>query len=76
MQEAQRMIDARLKLPPGYYLEWGGTFEQLKSGRDRLMIVVPTALLVIFVILYSAFGSVRNALIVYSGIPLAAVGGI
>lgn len=76
VQEAQRMIDAKLKLPPGYYLEWGGTFEQLKSGRDRLMIVVPTALLVIFVILYSAFGSIRNALIVYSGIPLAAVGGI
>ncbi len=76
VEEAQKAIDKDVKLPSGYYLEWGGTFQQLRSARQRLMIVVPTALFVIFVLLYSAFGSLRSALIVYSGIPLAAVGGI
>lgn len=76
VQDAQKAIDQEVKIPSGYYLEWGGTFQQLSSARQRLMIVVPTALFVIFVLLYSAFGSLRSALIVYSGIPLAAVGGI
>lgn len=76
VEEAQKEIDKDVKLPSGYYLEWGGTFQQLRSARQRLMIVVPTALFIIFVLLYSAFGSLRSALIVYSGIPLAAVGGI
>jgi len=74
--DAQEAIEKQVKLPSGYYLEWGGTFQQLRSARQRLMIVVPTALFIIFVLLYSAFGSLRSALIVYSGIPLAAMGGI
>ncbi len=76
VQEAEERIEREVKFPSGYYLEWGGTFEQLKSGRERLMIVVPAVLFIIFVLLYSAFGSMKSALIVYSGIPLAAVGGI
>ncbi len=76
VQEAHKMIEREVKIPSGYYLEWGGTFKQLASARKRLMVVVPIALFIIFVLLYSAFGSLRSALIVYSGIPLAAVGGI
>ena len=76
VQDAQKEIEKSVKFPSGYYLEWGGTFQQLRSARQRLIIVVPTALFIIFVLLYSAFGSLRSALIVYSGIPLAAVGGI
>ncbi len=76
VQEAHKIIEREVKIPSGYYLEWGGTFKQLASARKRLMIVVPVALFIIFVLLYSAFGSIRSALIVYSGIPLAAVGGI
>lgn len=76
VQEAKKEIERTVKLPSGYFLEWGGTFKQLESARQRLLIVVPLALLIIFMLLYSAVGSVRNALIVYSGIPLAAIGGI
>jgi heavy metal efflux system protein len=76
VQEAQRMIESKVKLPAEYYLEWGGTFEELNRGRMRLMIVVPIALFVIFVLLYMALGSFRNAFMVFSGIPLSAIGGI
>ena len=76
VQEAHRAIEEKVKLPNGYYLEWGGTFEELRRGRTRLMIVVPIALFVIFVLLYMALGSFRNAFMVFSGIPLAAIGGI
>jgi cobalt-zinc-cadmium resistance protein CzcA len=76
VRDAEKAIENRVKLPAGYYTEWGGTFQQLKSARARLMIVVPSALFVIFILLYTAFGSLRSALLVYSGIPFAAVGGI
>lgn len=76
VEDASKAIEAKVQLPSGYFLEWGGTFEQLRSARARLMVVVPTALFVIFILLYSAFGSLRSALLVYSGIPFAAVGGI
>lgn len=76
VQDAQKAIENKVKLPSGYYVEWGGTFQQLESARKRLLIVVPTALLIIFTLLYTALGSAKRALIVYSGIPLAAVGGI
>src|SRR3989338_1147027 len=76
VEDASKAIEAKVKLPSGYFLEWGGTFEQLRSARARLLVVVPSALFVIFILLYSAFGSLRSALLVYSGIPLAAVGGI
>src|SRR6185503_15033611 len=56
--------------------EWGGAFEQLERGKDRLFLVVPAALLLIFFLLYGAFGSFRQAGIVFSGVPLAAVGGV
>jgi len=74
--EAEKKIYEQVKLPTGYYLEWGGTFENLKSARERLMIVVPLALFLIFILLFISFGSLRNALLIYTGIPFAIVGGV
>ncbi len=74
--DARSAIDAQVKLPPGTYLEWGGQFENLASARDRLTVVVPICFVVIMFLLYGALGSVRDALIVFTGVPLALVGGI
>lgn len=76
VEEAERTIYDKVKLPAGYYLEWGGTFEQLASARERLAIVVPLSLFLIFLLLFISFGSIRNALLIYTGIPFAIVGGI
>jgi cobalt-zinc-cadmium resistance protein CzcA len=76
VSEARAAVEDSLEKPEGYYLTWGGTFEQLERGRKRLMVVVPLALLAIFTLLYATFGSVRSALVVYTGVPLAAVGGV
>lgn len=74
--EARRTIDADVAIPPGMWVEYGGTFEQLESASTRLAIVVPVALLVIFSLLYSAFGRLMDAAIVFSGVPLALTGGV
>ncbi|HQZ82373.1 MAG TPA: CusA/CzcA family heavy metal efflux RND transporter [Pyrinomonadaceae bacterium] len=74
--EAKQKIGTGVKLPPGYYLEWGGTFENLERATGRLLVVVPIALFLIFVLLFSTFGSARQALIIYTGIPFAVVGGV
>ena len=63
-------------LPDGYYIEYGGTFEQLQSATERLQIVVPLVLLLIFGLLFMLFGTVRDAAIVFSGVPLALTGGV
>lgn len=74
--EARARVEARLSLPPAYYLSWGGTFEQLSSAARRLSIVVPLALLAIFGLLYVSFRSVKDAALVFSGVPLALTGGV
>lgn len=74
--EAQSRIENEIKLPPGYYLKWGGQFENLERATSRLMIVVPIALFLIFVLLFTTFNSVKQALLIYTSIPLAAIGGI
>ncbi|GIW46158.1 MAG: cation transporter [Deltaproteobacteria bacterium] len=74
--EAQRAVEKEVNLPPGYWIEWGGQFENLKRASSKLAIVVPTALFLIFVLLYTTFGSVRPALIIYLNVPMAATGGI
>ncbi len=74
--EAQAAIEQDVKLPPGYYLKWGGQFENLERATSRLMIVVPIALFLIFVLLFTTFNSVRQAALIYTSIPLAAIGGI
>ena len=71
VHEADAKVRESVKFPEGYTLEFGGQFENLRDAKARLAIVVPTALLFIFVLIFMAFGSVRQALIVYSGIPLA-----
>lgn len=75
--EAQRSVAAAVQLPPGRYrLEWGGQFESMQRAQTRLAIVVPAALLLIVVLLYLSFRSVRLAFLVFTGVPFAAVGGI
>ncbi|HKO99319.1 MAG TPA: CusA/CzcA family heavy metal efflux RND transporter [Pyrinomonadaceae bacterium] len=76
VEEAQAKIEQQVKLPPGYYVTWGGTFENLQRASARLMIVVPLALFLIFVLLFTTFGSVKQAFLIYTGIPFAVVGGI
>ena len=76
VEELREAFAARVDLPPGYWVEYGGTFEQLQSASRRLAIVVPLALLLIFSLLYAAFGSTRDSLIVFSGVPLALTGGV
>ncbi|RYJ52193.1 CusA/CzcA family heavy metal efflux RND transporter [Flavobacterium petrolei] len=74
--DIQKIVDTQVKLPAGYYVKYGGQFENLQSAKARLMIAVPIALFLIFILLYFAFGSVKEALMVYSAIPLSAVGGV
>lgn len=74
--EATRAIRERLKFPAGYYFEFGGQFKNLVEARERLVIVVPLALALIFVLIFLSFGSLRQTFLVYTGIPLAVTGGI
>ena len=76
VNDVQHIIESKLKLPVGYTITYGGQFENLQSAKDRLLVAVPVALVLIFILLYFAFNSVKEALIVYSAIPLSAVGGI
>lgn len=74
--EAQQAVAEKVKLPPGYWIGWGGQFEQLVSATKRLTIVVPVALLLVFLLLFMSLGSIGDALLVFSGVPLALTGGI
>ena len=76
VSDAQLVLDEQLDLPEGYWIEWGGQFENLIAARQRLMIVVPAALFLIFVLLFMTFGSARDALLVFTGVPLALTGGV
>ncbi|WP_339899961.1 CusA/CzcA family heavy metal efflux RND transporter [Paraglaciecola polaris] len=73
---AQQRISEQVTIPPGYWLDYGGTFEQLESASQRLSIVVPLTLAVILGLLVMAFSSVKDALIIFSGVPLALTGGV
>jgi cobalt-zinc-cadmium resistance protein CzcA len=74
--EAQARIDAGVKVPAGYWTTWGGTFEQLQSASQRLAIVVPVALLLVFVLLFAMFGNLKDGLLVFTGVPFALSGGV
>ncbi|HEY4492506.1 MAG TPA: efflux RND transporter permease subunit, partial [Acidobacteriota bacterium] len=76
VKEAKSQIDQEIQLPPGYTLKWGGTFEHLESGRNRLMLVVPITFGLIFLLLFTAFHSFRQSLLVFTGVPFAITGGI
>tara|TARA_R110002096_G_scaffold14172_5_gene49549 strand:- start:1719 stop:4223 length:2505 start_codon:yes stop_codon:yes gene_type:complete len=76
VKDVQRTVRANVEIPPGYWLEYGGTFQQLESATRRLAIVVPVTLLLIVGLLVMALGSVRDATVIFSGVPLALTGGI
>jgi cobalt-zinc-cadmium resistance protein CzcA len=76
VDDVQRLINENVNLPAGYTITYGGQFENLQSARDRLLVAVPIALILIFTLLFFAFNSVKEALMIYSAIPLAAVGGV
>jgi cobalt-zinc-cadmium resistance protein CzcA len=76
VQELQLKADQQLKLPPGYYVTYGGAFENLVAAKKRLSIAVPVSLLLILLMLYFAFRSMKQGLLIYSAIPLSAIGGI
>ncbi len=76
VRAAEETIRREVKLPEGYLVEFGGQFENLQQARARLAVVVPSALLLIFVLIFLAFRSVRQALLIYSGVPLAVTGGV
>jgi cobalt-zinc-cadmium resistance protein CzcA len=76
VNEAKQAIQAHVNIPPGYWLEYGGAFEQLESASKRLTVVVPLTLALILGLLIMAFGNIKDALIIFSGIPLALTGGV
>jgi cobalt-zinc-cadmium resistance protein CzcA len=76
VDEARARIESQVKLPPGYYLGYGGTFEQLQSAGRRLGLLVPVSLLLIVGLLFMTFGSLKDAALVFAGVPLALTGGV
>ncbi|WP_196893999.1 CusA/CzcA family heavy metal efflux RND transporter [Aureivirga marina] len=76
VSEIQTVLDEKLNLAPGYYLRYGGQFENLNKAKDRLSIAVPVALLLIIFLLYITFGSVKYALLIFTAVPLSAIGGV
>ena len=74
--EAEKLIQKEVKIPPGYWMIWGGTFEQLQSATQRLQLVVPLALFLVFTLLFVMFNNAKDGLIVFTGIPFALTGGI
>ena len=74
--DAEAALAEKIKVPSGYWTAWGGTFEQLQSAAQRLQIVVPAALLLVFGLLFAMFGNIKDGLIVFTGIPFALTGGV
>jgi cobalt-zinc-cadmium resistance protein CzcA len=76
VQELQQKTEQQLRLPSGYYVTYGGAFENLEEAKQRLSIAVPVSLLLIFILLYFAFSSIKQGLLIYTAIPLSAIGGV
>ncbi|OYZ23514.1 MAG: hypothetical protein B7Y39_04200 [Bdellovibrio sp. 28-41-41] len=76
VKEAQKAVETELKLPDGYYLEWGGNFKNLEQARSRLMILAPVALALVLMMIYAAFGSIAQTFLIFACIPMALVGGV
>lgn len=76
VKDAQQQLADKVKIPVAYWTTWGGTFEQLQSASQRLQIVVPLALLLVFMLLFAMFGNLRDGLLVFTGVPFALTGGI
>ena len=76
VEEAQRRVEAEVKVPPGYRLEWAGTYDNPQAGKLRLAIAVPETFTLVFILLYATFGSGMQAPPIFTGIPLALSGGV
>lgn len=76
VSEARQRIEREVVLPEGYVVEWGGQFENLQRARQRLLLVVPTALLLVFLLLYLSMKNLRDVLLIYTGVPFALIGGV
>ena len=76
VNEANTIIDAEVNLPPGYWIEWGGAFENQQRAMQRLSLIVPLTILFIFILLYTAFDSVKFATLIIANVPFAACGGL
>ena len=76
VEDMQALIEKNVSLPDGYSIDYGGQFENLRSAKERLLIAVPVALLLIFILLFFTFGSIKQALLIFTAIPLSAVGGV
>jgi heavy metal efflux system protein len=76
VNELQAKVEKQMKFPTGYYITYGGSFENLEKAKSRLMIAVPVSLILIFLLLFFAFNSVKQSLLIYTAIPLSAIGGI
>lgn len=76
VREAKERVNSEIKLPPGYWISWGGQFQNLESARQQLLVLVPICFIVIFFLLYSALHSVKQAILVFTGVPLAITGGV
>jgi len=76
VKDIQKILDSKLALPAGYYVEYGGQFENLRNASNRLLVAVPVALALIFIFLHFAFHSIKDAIMVYSAVPLSVIGGI
>ncbi len=76
VREAKEKVASEIQLPPGYWIAWGGQFENLESARNQLLVLVPICFIVIFFLLYSALHSVKKAILVFTGVPLAITGGV
>jgi cobalt-zinc-cadmium resistance protein CzcA len=76
VEEARQAVRDRVELPPGYFVTWGGQFENQQRAQKTLMVVVPVCLGLIFLLLYLSFGSIKNALLIIMNVPFALIGGI
>lgn len=76
VKEAQEAVAKEIKLPDGYYFEWGGNFKNLEQARSRLMILAPIALVLVLMMVYAAFGSIGETLLIFGCVPMALVGGV
>lgn len=76
VKEAKQAVETKLTVPKGSYVEWGGSFKNLEKAKERLLIVVPGALVMVFIMIYMAFGSILQTLIIFGCIPMALVGGV
>lgn len=76
VNDAKKVVEAKIKLPDGYYLQWGGNFKNLQEARQRLLILTPISLFIVFLMIYAAFQSVGQTILIFSCVPFALVGGV